>query len=87
VSEPLPPNPPTRGVLNVHTIVASVLVAALMGASYPYIVLKLGFGPNLSVVAAFFGFVFLSLFNLMLGRKRRAHCLYRRPQHDGRSAG
>jgi putative OPT family oligopeptide transporter len=66
VSEPLPPNPPTRGVLNVHTIVASVLVAALMGASYPYIVLKLGFGPNLSVVAAFFGFVFLSLFNLML---------------------
>jgi len=42
-----------------------VIVAALMGASYPYIVLKLGFGPNLSVVAAFFGFVFLSLFNLI----------------------
>ncbi|MBK7859174.1 MAG: hypothetical protein IPJ65_11250 [Archangiaceae bacterium] len=32
-----------------------------MGASYPYIVLKLGFGPNVSVVAAFFGFLFLGL--------------------------
>jgi uncharacterized oligopeptide transporter (OPT) family protein len=36
-------------------------VAAIMGASYPYIVLKLGFGPNVSIVAAFFGFVILSL--------------------------
>src|SRR5688500_3625513 len=32
-----------------------------MGASYPYMVLKLGFGPNVSVVAAFFGFLFLNL--------------------------
>lgn len=62
----MPASRPPRGELTAHTIVASVLVAALMGASYPYIVLKLGFGPNLSVVAAFFGFVFLSLFNLML---------------------
>src|SRR6476661_1875015 len=30
-----------------------------MGASYPYITLKLGFGPNVSVVAAFFGFLIL----------------------------
>jgi len=59
------PSPPTRGELTPSTILASVIVAALMGASYPYIVLKLGFGPNLSVVAAFFGFVFLSLFNLI----------------------
>ena len=32
-----------------------------MGASYPYIVLKLGFGPNVSVVAAFFGYLALGI--------------------------
>jgi putative OPT family oligopeptide transporter len=48
----------------IKTLFAGVLVAALMGASYPYMVLKLGFGPNLSVVAAFFGFLFLKLFDL-----------------------
>jgi uncharacterized oligopeptide transporter (OPT) family protein len=36
-------------------------VAAVMGASYPYVVLKLGFGPNVSVVAAFFGYLALGL--------------------------
>src|SRR5687768_11817565 len=38
-----------------------MIVAAIMGASYPYMVLKLGFGPNVSVVAAFFGFIILNL--------------------------
>ena len=33
----------------------------MMGASYPYIVLKLGFGPNVSVVAAFFGYLALGI--------------------------
>jgi uncharacterized oligopeptide transporter (OPT) family protein len=33
----------------------------VMGASYPYIVLKLGFGPNVSVVAAFFGYLSLGI--------------------------
>ena len=32
-----------------------------MGAAYPYMVLKLGFGPNVSVVSAFFGFLILSV--------------------------
>ena len=32
-----------------------------MGAAYPYMVLKLGFGPNVSIVAAFFGFIILSV--------------------------
>jgi uncharacterized oligopeptide transporter (OPT) family protein len=31
-----------------------------MGAAYPYMVLKLGIGPNVSIVAAFFGFIILS---------------------------
>jgi uncharacterized oligopeptide transporter (OPT) family protein len=50
-----------HGSLDVPTIIAGVLVAAVMGASYPYMVLKLGFGPNVSVVAAFFGFLFLKV--------------------------
>jgi uncharacterized oligopeptide transporter (OPT) family protein len=53
--------PDLRGELDVTTIVVGILVAAIMGASYPYMVLKLGFGPNVSVVAAFFGFLFLRL--------------------------
>ena len=48
-----------QGELETPTIIAGILVAAVMGASYPYMVLKLGFGPNVSVVAAFFGFLFL----------------------------
>ena len=36
-------------------------VAAVIGASYPYVVLKLGFGPNISVVSAFFGYLALGL--------------------------
>jgi uncharacterized oligopeptide transporter (OPT) family protein len=53
--------PELRGELDVTTIICGILVAAIMGASYPYMVLKLGFGPNVSVVAAFFGFLFLRL--------------------------
>ncbi|MGE5183667.1 MAG: OPT/YSL family transporter [Acidobacteriota bacterium] len=44
-----------------RAVIAGVLVAALMGASYPYVVLKLGFGPNVSVVAAFLGYLSLGL--------------------------
>ena len=63
-----PPEPeaPTelRGHLDVRTVVVGIIVAALMGAAYPYITLKLGFGPNVSVVAAFFGFLFLRLIEM-----------------------
>ena len=40
-----------------RAIIGGLAVAAIMGASYPYVVLKLGFGPNVSVVAAFFGYL------------------------------
>jgi uncharacterized oligopeptide transporter (OPT) family protein len=60
-----------RGELDVRTIVCGVLVAAIMGASYPYMVLKLGFGPNVSVVAAFFGFLFLRITDLGTGHYNR----------------
>jgi len=48
--------------LSPRAIFVGLLVAALMGASYPYIVLKLGFGPNISVVSAFFGYLALGVF-------------------------
>jgi uncharacterized oligopeptide transporter (OPT) family protein len=47
--------------LSPRAIICGLVVAAIMGASYPYIVLKLGFGPNVSVVAAFFGYLALGI--------------------------
>jgi putative OPT family oligopeptide transporter len=45
-----------------------LLVALVIGASYPYMVLKFGFGPNISVVSAFFGFLALGLFSRSYNR-------------------
>ncbi len=47
--------------LTPQSIFAAVIVAAIMGLSYPSMVLKIGFGPNVSIVAAFFGFIILTL--------------------------
>ncbi len=47
--------------LTPRALICGLLVAALMGASYPYVVLKLGFGPNVSVVAAILGYLVLGL--------------------------
>jgi putative OPT family oligopeptide transporter len=55
------PKPPGAKEFTLRAVIAGMLVAAVMGASYPYIVLKLGFGPNVSVVAAFFGYLSLGL--------------------------
>ncbi|HEV7158581.1 MAG TPA: OPT family oligopeptide transporter [Caulobacteraceae bacterium] len=55
------PARPRGSELTPRALMAAVVVAAIMGASYPYMVLKLGFGPNVSVVSAFFGFVILSV--------------------------
>ena len=44
-----------------RAVICGVVVAAIMGGSYPYIVMKLGFGPNVSVVAAFFGYLILGI--------------------------
>src|SRR5215471_16417236 len=53
--------PATVKELSVRAIICGLGVAVVMGASYPYIVLKLGFGPNVSVVAAFFGYLALGI--------------------------
>lgn len=47
--------------LTIRSIIVGLLVAVIIGSAYPYCVLKLGFGPNLSVVSAFFGFIALVL--------------------------
>ena len=52
---------PAHGELTVQAIIAAVVVAAIMGAAYPYMVLKLGFGPNVSIVSAFLGYLILSV--------------------------
>src|ERR1700732_1029110 len=46
---------------SIRAVLCGLMVAVVMGASYPYIVLKLGFGPNVSVVAAFFGYLSLGI--------------------------
>src|ERR1700733_2233870 len=46
---------------SLRAVLCGLVVAAVMGASYPYVVLKLGFGPNVSVVAAFFGYLALGI--------------------------
>src|ERR1044071_7311400 len=55
------PRPAGAREFTPRAVVAGMLVAVVMGTAYPYIVLKLGFGPNVSVVAAFFGYLSLGL--------------------------
>lgn len=57
--------PASRRELTIPALISAAIVAAVMGAAYPYIVLKLGFGPNVSVVSAFFGFVILNLISIV----------------------
>src|SRR5262245_61802731 len=47
--------------LTLRSLLVAMVVAAVIGGSYPYVVLKLGFGPNISVVSAFFGYLALGI--------------------------
>src|SRR3979411_2309785 len=51
--------PTTGPELSARSIVIGLVVAVVIGGAYPYCILKLGFGPNLSVVSAFLGFMTL----------------------------
>jgi uncharacterized oligopeptide transporter (OPT) family protein len=53
--------PPGVRELTPRAVTAGMIVAVIMGASYPYIVLKLGFGPNVSVVSAILGYLMLGI--------------------------
>lgn len=59
--------------LTVRAVVVALLVAVLIGASYPYVVLKLGFGPNIAVVSAFFGWMALSVVGRGSSLKRESN--------------
>src|SRR5262245_21634050 len=50
-----------RREFTARAVLASLVISAVIAASYPYIVLKLGFGPNIAVVAAFLGFLSLGI--------------------------
>ncbi len=63
-----PDRPPHVRELTARSVTVGLLVALLIGASYPYVVLKFGFGPNISVVSAFFGFLALGLFSKSYNR-------------------
>ena len=54
-----------RREMTARAICVAVVVAALMGAAEPVVVLKIGYGPNLSVVSAFLGFIAISLIGLV----------------------
>lgn len=59
MTEPSTAATQTGPELTIRSIVIGLVVAAIIGSAYPYCVLKLGFGPNLSVVSAFLGFMTL----------------------------
>jgi uncharacterized oligopeptide transporter (OPT) family protein len=59
--------PAPRRELTARAVVTAVFVAAIMGASFPYVVLKIGYGPNISVVAAFFGYIALAFATAISG--------------------
>ena len=60
--------PPGVREFSPRSITVGLIVALIIGASYPYVVLKFGFGPNISVVSAFFGFLALGLFSRSYNR-------------------
>jgi putative OPT family oligopeptide transporter len=53
--------PPGAREFTLRGVIVALLVAAVIGAAYPYVVLKLGFGPNIAVVSAFFGWLALAV--------------------------
>jgi uncharacterized oligopeptide transporter (OPT) family protein len=63
------PSPAPHRELTVRAVLIAIVVAALMGAAEPTVVLRIGYGPNLSVVSAFLGFIVISLIGVVTGRR------------------
>ncbi len=70
--------------LTTRSIIVGLVTAMIIGSAYPYCVLKLGFGPNLSVVSAFLGFIALVLILRAAGTNARENNIV---QTMGTSAG
>lgn len=68
MSDVVPQKPAHIREFTPRSIAVGLLVALIIGASYPYIVLKFGIGPNISVVSAFFGFLALGVFSKSYNR-------------------
>ncbi len=66
LAHPTSPARPARE-LTVRAVVVALFVAALMGAAEPAVVLRIGYGPNMSLVSAFLGFIAISLVGLATG--------------------
>ncbi|BDG03910.1 OPT/YSL family transporter [Anaeromyxobacter oryzae] len=59
------PAPAPHRELTLRAVLVAMCVAALMGAAEPTVVLRIGYGPNMSVVSAFLGFIAISLVGLV----------------------
>jgi len=67
---PAPDAPPERRrELTFRAVATAMVVAVIVGGSYPYVVLKIGYGPNISVVSAFFGYLALAGIGLFTGTR------------------
>ncbi len=55
--------------LTARAVAIAMLVAALMGAAEPTVVLRIGYGPNMSVVSAFLGFILISVIGKLTRRR------------------
>jgi putative OPT family oligopeptide transporter len=63
------PGPAKGQELTARAICVAVVVAALMGMAEPVVVLRIGYGPNLSVVSAFLGFIAISIMGFVTGTR------------------
>ncbi|MBW7932309.1 MAG: OPT/YSL family transporter [Gemmatimonadaceae bacterium] len=68
MSDSVPTKPAHIREFTPRSVAVGILVAVIIGASYPYVVLKFGIGPNISVVSAFFGFLALGIFSKSYNR-------------------
>src|SRR3954468_9720276 len=57
----------TRREMTVRAVLVACVVAALMGAAEPMVTLRIGYGPNISVVSAFLGFLVIGLIGRLSG--------------------
>lgn len=53
--------PPAVPEITWQSITGAFLISSVVAGSYPYVVLKLGMGPNVSVVSALLGAIFLNV--------------------------
>ena len=51
----------------IRAVVIGALLAAFTGGVFPYVILKLGFGPNISLLSTFLGFLALGGVGLVFG--------------------